>query len=96
MVCFANNPSDKQLSLLKHMVRYYHHMATLGIKYQADCPNACMDNPDHLFSLKTYSNFAHGDNNKRKLSSGYFIFMASSIVSFVRVDEREDCGQLTI
>jgi hypothetical protein len=78
------------------MVGHYHHTATLGIKYQADCPNARMDNPDHLISLKAYSDSAHGDNNERKLSSGYVILMASGIVSFVTVDEREDCGWLTI
>jgi hypothetical protein len=82
MARFANNPSDKQLSLLKHMVRYYHHMATLGIKYQADCPNAYMNNPDHLIGLKAYSDSAHGDNDERKSSSGYVISMAGSVVSF--------------
>jgi hypothetical protein len=82
MARFANNPSDEQLSLLKHMVRYYHHTATLGIKYQADCPNAHMNNPDHLIGLKAYSDSAHGDDDERKSSSGYVISMAGGVVSF--------------
>ncbi|KAG9383203.1 hypothetical protein A1F94_007124 [Pyrenophora tritici-repentis] len=32
MARFANNPTLEQLSLLKHMLRYYNGTATLGIK----------------------------------------------------------------
>lgn len=35
--------------------------ATLGIKYQGDCHDADISNPDHTIGLKAYSDSAHGD-----------------------------------
>ncbi|KAI1590867.1 rve multi-domain protein, partial [Pyrenophora tritici-repentis] len=54
MARFANNPTLEQLSLLKHMLRYYNGTATLGIKYQGDLKDANMDDPDHMIGLKAY------------------------------------------
>ncbi|KAI1509284.1 Reverse transcriptase domain protein [Pyrenophora tritici-repentis] len=88
MARFANNPTLEQLSLLKHMLRYYNGTATLGIKYQGDLKDANMDDPDHMIGLKAYSDSAHGDNNERKSSSGYVIKMAGGVVSYKSYRQR--------
>ena len=88
MARFATNPTEEQLSLLKHMIRYYSGTATLGIKYQGDRPKPNMNNPDHLIGLKAYSDSAHGDNNERKSSSGYVIMMAGGVVSYKAYRQR--------
>ena len=82
MARFANNPTEEQLSLLKHMLRYYNSTATLSIKYQGDRKDANMDDPTHTIGLKAYSDSAYSDNNKRKSSSSYVITMASRVASY--------------
>ena len=88
MARFANNPTEEQLSLLKHMLRYYKGTAALDIKYQGDYKDANMDNPTHTIGLKAYSDSAHSDNDERKSSSGYVITMAGGVASYKSYRQR--------
>jgi hypothetical protein len=65
MACFATNPTEEQLSMLKHMLWYYKGTANLSLEYCGNRKNADINNPDHMLGLAAYSGFTHGDNTKR-------------------------------
>jgi hypothetical protein len=88
MACFATNPTEEQLSMLKHMLRYYKGTADLGLEYCGDCKNADINNPNHMLGLTAYSDSAHGDNMECKSTASYVIFMAGRIVSFKSYRQR--------
>jgi hypothetical protein len=88
MARFATNPTHEQLSLLKHILRYYKGTAALGIEYRGDRKEADINNPNHLTGLIAYSDSAHGDNQMRKSSAGYVIKMAGGVVSYKSYRQR--------
>jgi hypothetical protein len=65
MARFATNPTEEQLSMLKHMLRYYKGTANLSLEYCGNRKNADINNPDHMLGLAAYSSSAHGDNTER-------------------------------
>jgi hypothetical protein len=88
MACFATNPTEEQLSMLKHMLQYYKGTTDLGLEYRGDRRNADINNPNHTLGLAAYSNSAHEDNTERKSTAGYVIFMAGGVVSFKSYQRR--------
>jgi hypothetical protein len=88
MARFATNPTKEQLSMLKHMLRYYKGTADLGLEYRGDRKNADINDPNHTLGLTAYSDSAHGDNTERKSTAGYVIFMAGGVVSFKSYRQR--------
>jgi hypothetical protein len=82
MARFATNLTEEQLSMLKHMLRYYKGTANLGLKYRGNRKDANINNPDHTLGLTAYSDSAHRDNTERKSTASYVIFIASGVVLF--------------
>jgi hypothetical protein len=79
---FATNLTEEQLSMLKHMLRYYKGTANLGLEYRGNRKDADINNPDYTLGLVAYSDSAYRDNTERKSTAGYVIFMAGGVVSF--------------
>ena len=69
MARFASNPTEEQLSLLKHVVRYYKGTAKLGIIYTGHS-GARIDYSNHTIGLNMYSDSAYGENDEKKASAG--------------------------
>jgi hypothetical protein len=88
MARFATNPTNKQLSLLKYILRYYKGTAALSIEYCGDCKDANFNNLAHLTGLIAYSDSAYGDNKMRKSLARYVIKIASSVVSYKSYRQR--------
>jgi hypothetical protein len=88
MARFATNPTEEQLSMLKHMLRYYKGTANLGLEYCGNRKDADINNPNHTLGLAAYSDSAHGDNTERKSTAGYVIFMAGGVISFKSYRQR--------
>ena len=82
MARFASNPTEEQLSLLKHVVRCYKGTAKLGIIYTGHS-GARMDYSNHTTGLNMYSDSTYGDNDEKKASAGYIMMMAGGVVLYM-------------
>jgi ribonuclease HI len=87
MARFASNLTPEQLSLLKHMLRYYKGTATLGITYTSNGKTDVKD-PNNTVNIKAYSDSAFSDNKEKKASAGYVITMAGGVVSYKSYRQR--------
>ena len=87
MARFALNSTEEQLSLLKHVVRYYKGTAKLGIIYTGHS-GARIDYSNHTIGLNMYSNSVYGDNDEKKTSAGYVMMVAGGVVSYKAYRQR--------